>query len=42
LGFAAGEERFAHTNRERWELAEAEWAFNRHPDLILAVQKALA
>jgi acetylornithine deacetylase/succinyl-diaminopimelate desuccinylase-like protein len=41
LGFAAGEERFAHTNRERWELGEAEWAFNRHPDLILAVQKAL-
>lgn len=42
LGFAAGEERFAHTNRERWEVAEAEWSFNRHPDLILALQKTLA
>lgn len=41
LGFAAGEERFAHTNRERWELDGAEWAFRRHPDLILAVQRAL-
>jgi len=41
LGFAAGEERFAHTNRERWELGEAEWAFSRHPALILALQKTL-
>ena len=41
LGFAAGEERFAHTNRERWELGQAEWAFSRHPDLILALQKIL-
>lgn len=41
LGFAAGEERFAHTNRERWGLREAEWAFSRHPPLILAVQSAL-
>jgi acetylornithine deacetylase/succinyl-diaminopimelate desuccinylase-like protein len=41
LGFAAGEERFAHTNRERWELEEAEWSFHRHPALILALQKAL-
>jgi putative selenium metabolism hydrolase len=41
LGFAPGEERYAHTNRERLELDEAEWAFSRHPELILAVQKAL-
>lgn len=41
LGFAAGEERFAHTNRERWELGEAAWAFSRHSDLILALQKIL-
>lgn len=41
IGFAAGEERFAHTNRERWELEEAEWAFARHTDLILALQKTL-
>jgi putative selenium metabolism hydrolase len=42
LGFAAGEERFAHTNRERWELDEAEWAFSRHRDLIMAIQETLA
>jgi len=42
LGFAPGEERFAHTNRERWELEEARWAFSRHSDLILAVQRVLA
>jgi len=42
IGFAAGEERFAHTNRERWELEEAEWAFIRHTDLILALQQTLA
>jgi succinyl-diaminopimelate desuccinylase len=41
LGFAPGEERHAHTNTERLDLAEAEWAFSRHPDLILAVQAAL-
>jgi acetylornithine deacetylase/succinyl-diaminopimelate desuccinylase-like protein len=41
LGFAPGEERFAHTNRERLELDEAEWAFARHPDLVLAIQGAL-
>ena len=42
LGFAPGEERFAHTNRERWELEEARWAFSKHSDLILAVQRVLA
>lgn len=41
LGFAPGEERFAHTNTERLELGEAKWAFSRYPELILAVQKAL-
>ncbi len=41
LGFAPGEERFAHTNRERLELEEAQWAFSRHQELILAVQRAL-
>ncbi len=39
LGFAPGEERFAHTNRERLDLEEARWAFSRHPDLVLAVQQ---
>jgi putative selenium metabolism hydrolase len=41
LGFAPGEERFAHTNRERLDLEEARWAYSRHPALIQAVQRAL-
>jgi putative selenium metabolism hydrolase len=41
LGFAPGEERFAHTNTERLELKEARWAFSRYPHLILAVQEVL-
>jgi succinyl-diaminopimelate desuccinylase len=42
LGFAPGEERYAHTNTERLDLEEARWAFSKHPDLILAVQKAVS
>jgi putative selenium metabolism hydrolase len=42
LGFAPGEERFAHTNREQLDLVEARWAFERYPDLILGMQAALA
>ncbi len=41
VGFAPGEERFAHTNRERLDLEEARWAFERYPALISAVQRAL-
>jgi len=41
IGFAPGEERHAHTNEERLELEEARWAFERHPDLIVAMQRAL-
>jgi putative selenium metabolism hydrolase len=41
IGFAPGEERFAHTNRERLDLDEARWAFERYPHLVLAVQAAL-
>ena len=41
IGFAPGEERFAHTNRERLELSEASWAFERYPDVIAAVQRAV-
>ena len=41
LGFAPGEERFAHTNRERLDLDGARWAFERHSELVLAVQRAL-
>ncbi len=39
IGFAPGEERFAHTNRERLDLAEARWAFDRYVELIPALQK---
>ena len=42
VGFAPGEERFAHTNRERLDLEEARWAMGRYPDLILALQETLA
>jgi putative selenium metabolism hydrolase len=41
VGFAPGEERFAHTNRERLDVEEARWAFARHTHLIPAVQSAL-
>ena len=36
FGFAPGEERFAHTNRERLGIEEARWAFERYPAIILA------
>jgi acetylornithine deacetylase/succinyl-diaminopimelate desuccinylase-like protein len=42
VGFAPGEERYAHTNRERLDLDEARWTFGRYPELVLAVQGALA
>ncbi|MDT8340936.1 MAG: M20/M25/M40 family metallo-hydrolase [Longimicrobiales bacterium] len=42
IGFAPGEERYAHTNRERLSLDEARWAFERYPRLVEAVQGALA
>ena len=38
IGFAPGEERYAHTNRERLEVDEARWAYERYPRLIAAVQ----
>lgn len=38
LGFAPGEERYAHTNRERLGLDGARWAFERYPVLIEALQ----
>jgi acetylornithine deacetylase/succinyl-diaminopimelate desuccinylase-like protein len=40
VGFAPGEERFAHTNRERLDVEEARWGFERYPGLIAAVQTA--
>lgn len=41
IGFAPGEERYAHTNRERLALEEARWSLERYPELVLAVQGAL-
>lgn len=41
VGFAPGEERYAHTNRERLDLDEARWAFERYPELIVALQNAM-
>ena len=40
IGFAPGEEHYAHTNRERIDVEEARWGFERHGDLIAAVQRA--
>ena len=42
VGFAPGEERYAHTNRERLDVEEAHWAFERLPRLLTAVHRALA
>jgi succinyl-diaminopimelate desuccinylase len=42
IGFAPGEERHAHTNRERLDLEEARWSLERYPELVLAIQGALA
>ena len=41
VGFAPGEERYAHTNRERLDLDEARWAFGRYPLLIDGLHGAL-
>jgi putative selenium metabolism hydrolase len=41
FGFAPGEERYAHTNRERLDVEEARWAFERYPAVITAAQAAL-
>lgn len=42
VGFAPGEERYAHTNRERLDVDEARWGFERYPELVVAVQRAVA
>jgi acetylornithine deacetylase/succinyl-diaminopimelate desuccinylase-like protein len=41
IGYAPGEERYAHTNEERLELATAHVAFDAYPALIEAVQDTL-
>jgi succinyl-diaminopimelate desuccinylase len=42
LGFAPGEERYAHTNRERMDVEELRWGLERYPHLIAALQRASA
>jgi acetylornithine deacetylase/succinyl-diaminopimelate desuccinylase-like protein len=42
IGFAPGEERYAHTNTERLELGAARVAWEAYPHLIAAVQNAAA
>jgi len=42
IGFAPGEERYAHTNRERLELASARVAYEAYPQLMKSVQHTLA
>jgi succinyl-diaminopimelate desuccinylase len=41
IGYAPGEERFAHTNRERLELDSARVAFEAYPELIRSVLAVL-
>ncbi len=41
IGFAPGEERYAHTNTERLELEEARWGYGRYLELVPAVQAAV-
>jgi acetylornithine deacetylase/succinyl-diaminopimelate desuccinylase-like protein len=41
IGYAPGEERYAHTNRERLELASAQVAYRAYPDLVTAVAAAI-
>ncbi len=40
IGFAPGEERYAHTNTERLDLEEARWGYGRYLKLVPAVQEA--
>jgi succinyl-diaminopimelate desuccinylase len=42
LGYAPGEERFAHTSRERLRVVDAERVFSCYPGVIAAVQGAAA
>lgn len=41
IGFAPGEERYAHTNRERLELKSARTCYDAYPHLMRAVQRAI-
>ena len=42
VGFAPGQEEYAHTNRERMAVADAEWGLERYPHLIEAIQRAVS
>lgn len=42
IGYAPGEEKYAHTNRERLDLASARNIYESYPALIRAVQAAVA
>ena len=42
IGYAPGEERYAHTNRERLELAQAKVIFESYPEVIRAVSAAMS
>lgn len=42
VGFAPGEEHYAHTNRERIEVEELRWALERYPLLVDALQRSRA
>ncbi|MGH7448597.1 MAG: M20 family metallopeptidase [Longimicrobiales bacterium] len=41
IGYAPGEERYAHTNRERLDLADARTAYDAYPAVISSVFEAL-
>jgi putative selenium metabolism hydrolase len=41
IGYAPGEERYAHTNRERLELESARACYRVYPSLVVAVQRAV-
>ncbi|MEO5510716.1 MAG: M20/M25/M40 family metallo-hydrolase [Longimicrobiales bacterium] len=41
IGYAPGEERYAHTNRERLALDQAEQVYNTYPKLIAAVSATI-
>ena len=41
IGYAPGEERYAHTNRERIDLAQARLVFDTYPSVIETVQRAV-
>ena len=42
IGYAPGEEKFAHTNRERLDLQQARLIYDSYPDVIRAVALALS